>query len=108
MGAHLARRELLLRDAPMTVVPVAARTFRPPVVARERRLELKMEPQDGLLLEWRAALPPGRRDEWELVQAHLAVAWLVWAWPPQALLLRVLALQEPQPLAPVPAAEQQA
>ena len=74
MGAHLAHRELLQRDAPLTVVLVLARAFPPPVVAQEHPLDLKMEPQDVLPPERRVAQPPVPRDEWELVQARLLVA----------------------------------
>jgi hypothetical protein len=112
LGVHQARRELLRQDVPLTVDLVAARAFPPPVVAQEHLSGLKMEPQDVLLREWRAAQPQGPRDEWELGQAHLPVAWPGWAWPPQAQSVRELGLQvprqEPQPRAQVARAEQPA
>jgi len=63
LGAHLARQALLPQDAPWTVVLVAGRAFHLPVVAQERQLGLKMEPQGVLLPEWQAAKPLGPRDE---------------------------------------------
>lgn len=79
LGAYLVHRELQQQDVPLTVVQVAARAFPPPVVAQEHQLGLKMEPRDVLPPERRAERTLAPPDEWELAQAHLPVAWPVWA-----------------------------
>jgi len=63
LGAHLARRELLLPDGPLKVGRVAGRAFHLPVVAQEHQLGQKMEPQGVLLPGWQAAQLPGPWDE---------------------------------------------
>jgi hypothetical protein len=63
-----ARRKLRRLGAPLTVGPVAARTFRLPVFALECRSKSKTELW-AALREWRAARR-GSRDESELGRAH--------------------------------------